>query len=118
MSRDLCIVGCRLATVARLVTLALYTPAGSMVSGTFDRIDSRRMAAVLYRSGKKIAKCSVRIDSLGRSNGVAFWYDSSALPGSYNETLTQRLVTSHCTSRQWDGLGWRSRQAPVPGGSC
>jgi hypothetical protein len=31
VSRDLRIVGCRLVTVARLVTLALYTPAGSMV---------------------------------------------------------------------------------------
>ncbi|MFC3627777.1 toll/interleukin-1 receptor domain-containing protein [Vogesella amnigena] len=58
------------------------------VSGTFDRIDSRRMAAVLYRRGKKIAECSVRLDSLGCSNGVAFSYDSSALPGSYNEMLT------------------------------
>lgn len=58
------------------------------VSGTFDRIDSRRMAAILYRSGKKIAECSVRLDLLGRSNGVAFSYDSSASPGSYNEMLT------------------------------
>ncbi|MNU49565.1 hypothetical protein D3C71_385100 [compost metagenome] len=58
------------------------------VSGTFDRIDSRRMAAILYRSGKKIAECSVRLDSLGRSNGVAFSYDSSASHGSYNEMLT------------------------------
>jgi hypothetical protein len=58
------------------------------VSGTFDRIDSRRMAAILYRSGKKIAGCSVRLDSLGRSNGVAFSHDSSASLGSYNEMLT------------------------------
>lgn len=57
------------------------------ITGTFDRVDSRRMAAVLYRSGKKIAGCSVRLDSLGRGNGVAFSYDSSASPGSYNEML-------------------------------
>jgi hypothetical protein len=31
VSRDLRIVGCRLVTVAGLVTLALYMPAGSMV---------------------------------------------------------------------------------------
>jgi len=31
LSRDLRIVGCRLVTVAGLVTLALYTPAGSTV---------------------------------------------------------------------------------------
>jgi len=30
VSRDLRIVGCRLVTVVGLVTLALYTPAGSM----------------------------------------------------------------------------------------
>lgn len=58
------------------------------VSGTFDRIDSRRMAAILYRSGKKIVECSVRRDSLGRGNGIAFSYDSSASLGSYNEMLT------------------------------
>lgn len=57
------------------------------VTGTFDRIDSRRMAAVLYRGGKKIAECSVRLDSLGRSNGIAFSYDASASQGSYNEML-------------------------------
>ncbi|WP_141397372.1 hypothetical protein [Polaromonas sp. AER18D-145] len=31
VSRDLRIVGCRLVTVVGLVTLAIYTPAGSMV---------------------------------------------------------------------------------------
>lgn len=58
------------------------------VIGTFDRIDSRRMEAVLYRSGKKIAECSVRLDGLGGTNGIAFSYNSSASPGSYNEMLT------------------------------
>ncbi|WP_226858486.1 toll/interleukin-1 receptor domain-containing protein [Diaphorobacter aerolatus] len=57
------------------------------ITGTFDRIDSRRMAAILYRSGKTIAECSVRLDSLGRSNAIMFSYDSSASPGSYNEML-------------------------------
>ena len=58
------------------------------VTGTFDRIDSRRMAAILYRNGKNIAECSVRLDSLGRSAGVAFSYSMSASQGSYNEMLT------------------------------
>ena len=58
------------------------------VSGTFDRIDSRSMAAILYRNGKKIAECSVRQDGLGRSNGLAFSYDASAHAGSYNEMLS------------------------------
>jgi hypothetical protein len=63
------------------------------VTGTFDRIDSRRMAAVLYRSGKKIAECSVRLDTMGRGNGIAFSHDSSASPGSYNEMLTPATGT-------------------------
>jgi TIR domain len=60
----------------------------SGVSGTFDRIDSRRMAAILYRGGKKIAGCSVRLDSLGRTGGIAFSYDASGTQSSYNEMLT------------------------------
>ncbi|HVL10697.1 MAG TPA: toll/interleukin-1 receptor domain-containing protein [Burkholderiaceae bacterium] len=58
------------------------------VTGVFDRIDSRRMAAVIYRSGAKIAECSVRLDGLGgRNMGVAFSYDASANNGSFNEIL-------------------------------
>lgn len=61
----------------------------SDVTGTFDRIDSRRMAAVLYRGGKKVAECSVRLDGLGgRGNGIAFSHDASAHPGSFNEMLS------------------------------
>jgi hypothetical protein len=58
------------------------------VSGTFDRIDSRCITAVLYRAGKKIAECTVRLDSLGRSQGVTFSYDASGSRNSYNEMLT------------------------------
>lgn len=59
------------------------------VTGNFDRIDSRRMAAILYRSGKKIAECSVSLDGLGgRSNGIAFSHDASANRGSFNEMLS------------------------------
>lgn len=57
------------------------------VTGTFERIDSRRMAAILYRGGKKIAECSVRQEGLGRSNGIAFSHDASGNHGSFNEML-------------------------------
>jgi hypothetical protein len=40
VSRDLRIVGCRLVTVAGVVTLALFTPPGSMV-GLFVRMLGR-----------------------------------------------------------------------------
>jgi hypothetical protein len=57
------------------------------VTGTFELIDSRSMATILYRSGKKLTECSVRLDVRGRSNGIAFSYDSSASSNSYNEML-------------------------------
>jgi hypothetical protein len=57
------------------------------VTGTFELIDSRRMVAILYRSGKKLTECSVRLDVRGRSNGIAFSYDSSASSNSFNEML-------------------------------
>ena len=57
------------------------------VTGTFELIDSRSMATVLYRSGKKLTECSVRLDVRGRSNGIAFSYNSSASSNSYNEML-------------------------------
>lgn len=57
------------------------------VTGSFDRIDSRRMTAILYRSGKKIAECSVRLDGMGRSDGIAFSHNASQTMGSFNEML-------------------------------
>ncbi|MGZ7174665.1 TIR domain-containing protein [Burkholderia gladioli] len=77
------------------------------VTGTFERIDSRRMTAVLYRSGRKIAECSIRTDSLGRTNGIAFSYDSSASSGSYNEMLTpqagEQSLHFKPTGMAWNG---------------
>lgn len=57
------------------------------VKGRFERIDSRRMAALLYRGGKKIAECSVRVDGFSRGNGIAFSHDASVHRGSFNELL-------------------------------
>lgn len=58
------------------------------VTGHFERIDSRRMSAVLYRGGKKIAECSVRVDGFSRDNGIAFSHGASAQQGSFNELLS------------------------------
>jgi hypothetical protein len=79
------------------------------VTGNFDKIDSRRMAAVLYRNGKKIAECSVRLEGLGgRSNGIAFSHDSSATPGSYNEMLSVEVSDQSLYLRAM-GMGWSGR---------
>jgi hypothetical protein len=58
------------------------------VSGTVERIDTHRMAALLYRNGKKITECSIRLDGLGRGSGIAFSHNASTSSGSYNEMLT------------------------------
>lgn len=78
------------------------------VTGTFDRIDSRRMAAILYRSGKKIAECSVRLGGLGgRSDGIAFSHDASAHQGSFNEMLsveaTEQALFLKSMGMSWSG---------------
>lgn len=59
------------------------------VTGNFERIDSRRFAAILYRNGKKLTECSIRMEGLsGRNNGISFSYGSSVSHGSYNELLS------------------------------
>lgn len=79
------------------------------VTGTFDRIDSRRVAAVLYRNGKVIAQCSVRLEGFGgRSNGIAFSHDSSATPGSYNELLSVEVGDQSLYMRAM-GMGWSGK---------
>jgi hypothetical protein len=76
------------------------------VTGNFDRIDSRRMAAILYRSGKKIAECSVRLEGLGgRSSGIAFSHDASANHGSFNEMLSVEASDQSLYLKAM-GMGW------------
>jgi TIR domain len=58
-------------------------------SYSFERIDTRRFAAVVYQAGKTMAECSVRIDSLGGrgSNCIAFCHDANARSNTSNEML-------------------------------
>lgn len=59
------------------------------VEGKYERIDTRRMAAVLYRHGRTIAECSVRLEGMGsRDSKIAFSHDASANVGSFNEMLS------------------------------
>lgn len=78
----------------------------SDVTGTFERIDSRRVAAVLYRSGRKIAECSVRLGGLGgRDTGLAFSYDASANPNSFNEMLNLEASEQNLYLKSM-GMAW------------
>lgn len=54
----------------------------------FERVDARRFTAMIYRDGKSIAECTIRIDSMGgRSENLSFSYNSNARDGSSNEML-------------------------------
>lgn len=79
------------------------------ISGTFDQIDSRRMAAVLYRNGKKLTECSVRLEGLGRSNGLAFSHSASVSSNSWNEMLNVQIGDQSLYFKSmgmaWNGSG-------------
>lgn len=81
----------------------------SDVTGTFERIDSRKMAAVLYRGGKKIAECSIRQEGLSRNNGIAFSHDASGSHGSFNEMLSveadEQSLYLKSIGMAWNGGG-------------
>ena len=63
------------------------------------------MAAILYRNGKKIAECSVRLEGLSRSNGIAFSHDASASHGSFNEMLNVEASDQSLYLKAM-GMGW------------
>lgn len=76
-------------------------------SHTFDRIDSRRFAAFLYRDGKSVAQGAVRLDSFGGHNStcIAFSYDTAARSGSSNEMLNVEFNYQALYLKPL-GLGW------------
>ncbi|PLY39580.1 hypothetical protein CSZ94_25635 [Janthinobacterium sp. ROICE36] len=60
----------------------------SGIDGRYRRIDTRRFTAIIYRDGKTVAQCIIRIDSMGtRSQCISFSYNASAPDGSSNEML-------------------------------
>lgn len=58
-------------------------------SFSFERIDSRRFAATLYKDGDAVAQGSARLDSMGGrgSTCIAYSHDAQAREGSSNEML-------------------------------
>lgn len=58
------------------------------IRAVFDRIDSRSFSAVIYREGKLVSECSVRLGGLGRTNSLTFSFDASAREGTFNEMLS------------------------------
>lgn len=63
-------------------------------SFSFERIDSRRFAATLYKDGDAVAQGSARLDSMGGrgSTCIAYSHDAQARDGSSNEMLSNQTV--------------------------
>jgi hypothetical protein len=84
-------------------------------SYSFERIDTRRFAAVVYQAGKKVAECSVRIDSLGGrgSNCISFSHDANASSNTSNEMLnvevTDQSICLKPLGMAWSGGGKEQR---------
>jgi len=55
----------------------------------FQPLGGQAFSAVVYREGKTVAECSIRIGGLGRgSSSLAFSYSADAGANSFNEMLT------------------------------
>jgi hypothetical protein len=57
--------------------------------GRFERIDSRKFTASVYKDGKAVAQCTVGLGAFGRSTGEITYSDQvSTHTNSYNEAMT------------------------------
>lgn len=87
-------------------------------SFSFERIDTRGFAAVVYQAGKSAAECSVRIDSLGGrgSNCIAFSHDANARSNTSNEMLhidaTDQAIFVKPLGMAWSGGGKEQKLSP------
>jgi hypothetical protein len=68
-----------------LAELQTRTPG---VEGVFRRIDGNAFSGVIYRDGKKLSQCGIRLGGGGfRQGGIIYSSDPSAPSGSYNEMV-------------------------------
>jgi hypothetical protein len=71
---------------ASLEELAARNPG---IQVRFQPLDAQRFSAVVYREGKTVAECSIRLGGLGTgSSSISFSYQANAPIGSSNEILT------------------------------
>lgn len=90
----------------------------SEVEGNVERIDTRTLVAVLYRNGKTIAQCSLRLDGGMGHRGSSILYSNDASTrgsGSFNEQLhvsvtEQSLFLTALGMAVFGGSGDRNKQ--------
>ncbi|WP_263588685.1 toll/interleukin-1 receptor domain-containing protein [Sphingopyxis sp. GC21] len=58
------------------------------IEGTFRRIDANRFSAVIYRSGKTVARCTVFMGSHSFIDGIAYSANDTPDSNSFNECLS------------------------------
>jgi hypothetical protein len=76
----------------------------------FQRIDAQCFTAVVYRTGKTVAECSVRIGGFGhRDSMLSFAYSANAPAGTSNEMLH---VEADDQSLYFKALGMQYRGDP------
>lgn len=79
------------------------------IQSQFRRLDAQSFTAVIYRAGKTVAECSVRIGGLGGFGGsstLSFSYKANAPAGSANEMLA---LESDTQSMFFRPFGMQSR---------
>ncbi len=57
------------------------------VEGSFKRIDATRFTASVYRGGKSLTRCTIRLGGLHHS-GIAFSHGADSSANGYNETMS------------------------------
>lgn len=58
------------------------------IEATFRRIDANRFSAVVYRSGKAVARCTIFMGARPFIDGIAYTATEASESNSYNECLT------------------------------
>lgn len=92
-------------------------------SFSFERIDSRRFAATLYKDGDAVAQGSARLDSIGGrgSSCIAYSHDANARDGSSNEMLhveaTDQTLYLKPLGFSWSGRNGENAQLSHEGGA-
>ncbi|GHC85043.1 hypothetical protein GCM10007320_29710 [Pseudorhodoferax aquiterrae] len=84
----------------------------SNVQGSFERIDSRRMHAVLCRHGKTLTECSVRLGGLFNSNGIVISLGRQHSDTSFNEMLSVE-ASPHALHMRSMGMATRFGRADL-----
>lgn len=62
----------------------------SAIETEFTRVDAHRFTAMIFRNGKAVSQCEIRLNSrsAGFGAGITFSYDTSHHGNSFNESMT------------------------------